>query len=270
MMCLPHRWQHSNIKAELLLSQSLIRFYFNKYLINFQTLSRQSESKMESFSVEIFRDSLKSLDPKCLLNSSISIDHEKKTLFLLSENQSVSLQRDCYLIGFGKAVLGVASVLAEKLCEVDDIKIKGGILSVPSGISCLPGNKELIETCSSHNVIVKEGAKNNLPDTDSQETAEMIINLVKNLQKEDVVFVVISGGGSSLLPLPTPDISLEEKLGVVNLLSRGGVSITQLNTVRKTLSSVKEMDCKNRIVHLAIDGGRLIDMYLKCLGKGSV
>ena len=51
--------------------------------------------------------------------------------------------------------------------------------------------------------------------------------------------MLISGGGSALLPLPVEGISLEDKLLTTKLLSRSGATIQQLNTVRKHLSAVK-------------------------------
>jgi hydroxypyruvate reductase len=55
----------------------------------------------------------------------------------------------------------------------------------------------------------------------------------------DLVFVLISGGGSSMLCLPAPGISLEEKQRVTKALLRAGASIGELNAVRKHLSVVK-------------------------------
>ncbi|MEI8019374.1 MAG: DUF4147 domain-containing protein, partial [Schlesneria sp.] len=51
--------------------------------------------------------------------------------------------------------------------------------------------------------------------------------------------VLISGGGSALLPAPVPGISLEDKLNVTRCLMRSGATIQELNTVRKRLSLVK-------------------------------
>jgi len=51
--------------------------------------------------------------------------------------------------------------------------------------------------------------------------------------------VLLSGGGSALLPMPCAGISLEDKLQVVQLLMSAGARIDELNAVRKQLSAVK-------------------------------
>ena len=63
--------------------------------------------------------------------------------------------------------------------------------------------------------------------------------MVSNLDKEDVVIVLISGGGSALLSMTIPGLKLDDKLDVIKLLSRAGADIVELNTVRKALSFVK-------------------------------
>ena len=54
-----------------------------------------------------------------------------------------------------------------------------------------------------------------------------------------ILFLIILGGGSALLPCPVAPISLEEKIQVTKALARKGATITELNTVRKHLSTLK-------------------------------
>src|SRR5690606_37980569 len=69
--------------------------------------------------------------------------------------------------------------------------------------------------------------------------AEQILNIVSNLQSDDLCIVLISGGGSALLPAPTEGITLADKLAVTRLLSAAGADIAELNTVRQSLSRIK-------------------------------
>jgi len=54
-----------------------------------------------------------------------------------------------------------------------------------------------------------------------------------------LIFSLISGGGSALLPQPAGDISLEEKQAVTKNLLECGASIDEINAVRKHISSSK-------------------------------
>lgn len=89
------------------------------------------------------------------------------------------------------------------------------------------------------NVRVFEGAKDNLPDENALAAAQFIKDYVSRLTDNDVLFLLISGGGSALLPMPCPGVTLAEKVDVIRRLVRAGASINDLNTVRIALSSVK-------------------------------
>ncbi len=66
-----------------------------------------------------------------------------------------------------------------------------------------------------------------------------IVRQLSNLEANDLVVTLLSGGGSALLPLPSPGITLQDKLAVTRWLSSRGANIEQLNTVRKHLSAIK-------------------------------
>jgi len=53
------------------------------------------------------------------------------------------------------------------------------------------------------------------------------------------VFCLLSGGGSALLPAPSPGITLEEKQRVTSLLLECGASIDEINVIRKHISRLK-------------------------------
>ena len=177
----------------------------------------------------IFTECLSSLKPDNLLDACVVYDDDSETLVIKDNNINVTLENGYYLIGFGKAVLGLASCL---LTKISGDKLKGGILSVPHGTSALPLNRESLDICDRNKVSVLEGARNNLPDEDSENATRSILEMVGGLGPRDVVITIISGGGSSLLTAPVTGVSIQEKLEVVKLLSKSGADITELNTVR--------------------------------------
>ena len=81
-----------------------------------------------------------------------------------------------------------------------------------------------------------EGAEGNLPDQRSEAAARRLVETVTDLGQEDLVILLISGGGSSLLSLPAPGVSSQQKLEVIKQLARAGADITELNTVRSVQS----------------------------------
>ncbi|XP_057562880.1 glycerate kinase isoform X2 [Hippopotamus amphibius kiboko] len=88
-------------------------------------------------------------------------------------------------------------------------------------------------------VQVFEGAENNLPDRDALRAALAIQQLAEGLTADDLLLVLISGGGSALLPAPIPPVTLEEKQTLTKLLAAHGATIQELNTIRKALSQLK-------------------------------
>jgi len=78
-----------------------------------------------------------------------------------------------------------------------------------------------------------------VPDAKGKQAAQRILDLVSGLTKDDVVLALISGGGSALLALPAPGLTLEDKQAVNNALLRSGASIDEMNCVRKHLSAIK-------------------------------
>ena len=78
-----------------------------------------------------------------------------------------------------------------------------------------------------------------VPDQAGLDAAQRLLQLVQGLSVDDVVLCLISGGGSSLLPLPLPGISLQDKQQVNRALLASGASISEINTVRRHLSAIK-------------------------------
>ncbi|OAN63244.1 glycerate kinase type-2 family protein [Magnetospirillum moscoviense] len=78
-----------------------------------------------------------------------------------------------------------------------------------------------------------------LPDADGLAAAAAIFDMVGGLTADDLVLFLASGGGSALLALPAPGISLADKRAVGAALLGSGAAIADINCVRKHLSSIK-------------------------------
>ena len=77
------------------------------------------------------------------------------------------------------------------------------------------------------------------PDAAGQRAAARLLQAVHGLTADDLVLVLLSGGGSALLAAPMPGITLDEKRGVTKALLACGANIGEINCVRKHLSAIK-------------------------------
>jgi glycerate 2-kinase len=101
----------------------------------------------------------------------------------------------------------------------------------------------LVVTRRSHAVPCKRieivEASHPVPDRAGEGAAARILELARGLGPDDQLVCLISGGGSALLALPAPDLTLEDKQAVTRALLRSGATIGEINTVRKHLSAIK-------------------------------
>jgi len=78
-----------------------------------------------------------------------------------------------------------------------------------------------------------------VPDLAGREAAERILKMVQGLSADDLVLFLVSGGGSALLALPAPGLTLTDKQAISKALLKSGANIAEMNCVRKHLSAVK-------------------------------
>jgi glycerate 2-kinase len=125
--------------------------------------------------------------------------------------------------GAGKASAAMAAAVEEALGE----RVSGGVVAVKDGHLAATRRVRLLE------------AGHPVPDERGAAAAREIIALARSAGADDLVLVLISGGGSALTPAPVPPVTLADKQVVTRLLLMAGATINQLNTVRKHLSAMK-------------------------------
>ncbi|MEL7414760.1 MAG: glycerate kinase [Pseudomonadota bacterium] len=82
-------------------------------------------------------------------------------------------------------------------------------------------------------------ASHPVPDAAGAETAARILDLAHGLGADDLLVALISGGGSSLLSVPAPGVSLHDKQALNAALLASGASIGEMNCIRKHVSGIK-------------------------------
>ncbi|MDI9424014.1 MAG: glycerate kinase, partial [Spirochaetota bacterium] len=128
-----------------------------------------------------------------------------------------------FVLGAGKATALMARAVEELLGD----RISAGLISVKYGYTTSLARIETIE------------AAHPVPDEKGRRAAERILDMATGAGAGDLIISLISGGGSALLPLPAPPVTLEEKRQTTNLLLKSGASIHEMNAVRKHLSLIK-------------------------------
>jgi glycerate 2-kinase len=128
-----------------------------------------------------------------------------------------------FVLGCGKA--GAAMALA-----VEDIlgdRVGAGFVVVKDG-----------HLAATRTVVLAE-AGHPVPDARGVQAASRLLELASGAAADDLVIVLVSGGGSALTPAPAGDVTLAEKQTVTRSLLAAGAAIGELNTVRKHLSRFK-------------------------------
>jgi hydroxypyruvate reductase len=95
-----------------------------------------------------------------------------------------------------------------------------------------------------------------VPDAAGEAAAREILDKARALESGDLLLVLISGGGSSLLSLPAPGVTMAELKALTAKLLKSGAEIREMNTVRKHLSAIAggrlAAACRGRVVALII------------------
>ena len=131
--------------------------------------------------------------------------------------------RHVYVVGTGKASARMARGLEEILGE----SIDSGVVVVKYGYSTPTRRVDIVE------------AGHPIPDPAGVEGTKQIIDTLRKAGNDDLVFFLVSGGGSALLPCPADGLTLEDKQRTTQILLDCGATIHEINSVRKHLSKVK-------------------------------
>eukprot|EP00041_Stephanoeca_diplocostata_P004285 m.42386 g.42386 ORF g.42386 m.42386 type:complete len:500 (+) comp15027_c0_seq1:205-1704(+) len=182
----------------------------------------------------IFDASIEAVLPRKLVERSLKRSGNELTV--LGSGVTVKLKKNVYIYAFGKAVLGMVTAV-DGLCHDH---IVHGVASVPEGMVQTLRNKlpHLVppDTCL---VEIIQGAENNMPDASAHRAARRIMEGAQRTAQDDIVIILVSGGGSALLPLPADGLTLQDVRDTTMACARQGASINELNTIRKHLSAVQ-------------------------------
>jgi glycerate-2-kinase len=179
-------------------------------------------SELQKWLDEVFDHLLSELDPYQRVLNSISFDGKRVSCGGVEE--TLEHEGRVIVVGGGKASHQMAQALHEIFGER-----ASGVVTTHKDMGSLPpfGN------------ITLQPASHPNPDEGSVKGAQEIIRLLEGAGPRDIIFSLISGGGSAMIELPVPGVTLDEYIIVNELLNRSGFDIEEWNAVRKHLSQVK-------------------------------
>jgi len=180
----------------------------------------------------LFDHILTELDPYRRVLQSVSFDGEK----VRCGSYEVSLEKKgkVLVVGAGKA----SHQMARALHEIFGERVQGVVAT----------HRSLAELPSLGNILFQPSGHPN-PDEGSVKAAHAILRVLESAESNDIVFSLISGGGSAMMELPVPGVTLEDYNVVNELLNRAGFDIGEWNAVRKHLSQVKGGKLAQRATH---------------------
>lgn len=184
-------------------------------------LNERDLERLREDAGEIFAGALDAVDPYKAVH--LHVTREGHFLNVDAYRYDLREVERVIVVGAGKASARMAVAIEEILGDY----ISDGLINVKYG------HGELLRK-----ITVWE-AGHPVPDKRGMEGARRLLALVEDARESDLVICLISGGGSSLLPLPASGIDLLSKQETTQALLKSGATIHEVNSVRKHISAVK-------------------------------
>lgn len=187
-----------------------------------------SLKNIRQHAISIFQNGIDAADPYQAVKNCLTVAENHFEIALnLSDKSKILCGRwsKIHVIAFGKAAYKMTKAVTELIP-------KHRLAGMPLAIT----NYENAQTATDFEVIL---AGHPSPDDAGLEAAQLLTEKLNNTESNELVLVLISGGGSALIPYPAFGITLEDKQITTNLLLASGADIQQINCVRKHLSQIK-------------------------------
>ena len=181
----------------------------------------------------IWQAGVEAVDSGRLVKDVVSVDGHLLTI----NRESVDLRQlsRVVVVGAGKAGAGMAEAMEEVLSK----EVLQSADATCELLGWVNAPADCVRPLPRIQLHAARPAGVNEPTAEGVKGSEKILELVRSLTDSDLCLVVLSGGGSALLPSPVDGVSLQDKQTITRLLMHGGATINELNCVRKQLSQIK-------------------------------
>lgn len=172
--------------------------------------------------MQILAAALAAVDPAAAVRHTLAFADDQ--LLIDAEPYALNGGR-LLLVAVGKAALPMAAAAAAVLgpaltSGVVVVKHADPAITLPPALTVLEGGHPM-------------------PDARSVAAAERVMQLLSGITERDLVLLLVSGGGSALLTLPAPGLTLADLQALTAELLACGASINEINCLRKHLDLVK-------------------------------
>ena len=183
---------------------------------------------MRRDALKIFQAGIAAADPRQCVSRCLTYDGKRLHIALDADHTGdirTGSWEKIHVIAFGKAACSMAQAVQEIL---PDRLFAGQGIAVSNDQNCTPVKNFTVLS-----------AGHPLPDMAGLDAARQVAARAAAARPGELLLVLVSGGGSALLPCPVPPVTLEEKIATTNILLASGADIGEINCVRKHLSRLK-------------------------------
>ncbi|MBW2598298.1 MAG: glycerate kinase [Deltaproteobacteria bacterium] len=187
---------------------------------------RKDLATIRSDAKEIFAGCLSAVDPYKAVKRFVHLDGNRLLVGMQGEPETelnLSKFDRISLVGAGKATAPMAGAIEDMFKK----RIRKGLINVKYGFTQELAVTEITE------------AGHPVPDENGIKGTGKILDFLQKAGEKDLIFSLISGGGSALLPHPGGNITLSDKQEITRQLLACGASINEINAVRKHMASSK-------------------------------
>ncbi|QJB57281.1 glycerate kinase [Pseudodesulfovibrio sp. zrk46] len=164
---------------------------------------------------------LQAVSPDPAMRAALKLDGDMLTVD--GKKYDLTQYDRIFVLGAGKASAAMAQTLEALLGD----RLHGGIIATKYEHSVLLKKTTIME------------AGHPVPDMAGERAAKELLSLAKGTTENDLVFCLMSGGASAIVPAPRNPVTLAVKQGVTRKLLECGATINEINAIRKHLSLFK-------------------------------
>ncbi|XP_066591895.1 glycerate kinase-like [Prorops nasuta] len=160
----------------------------------------------------------------------------KQTMFI--KDVKYKINKNLHVVGWGKEAISMSSALERILGK----QIKKGFIVVPHGAIFNMWNYPDAFPILNSSIQYTEAGQNNLPDERTVRLNQAILQYCKKLKKKDILIVMIDKNVDDLLCCPREEITLKEKLRLLDRLKAIDATHDEITVVRNKLSMIRGGD----------------------------